>query len=207
MEDRSNRVYGCPCEWSSESISNGREADIGWKFESGRYEGEDLAGLGLAAVLAGKATLSEAATLRRSTVYADSAAPEPQRRAGVAWLRSHFGDLLGTVLALQTVPIKFQFALTSVSLQVGGILDVRMRQAEFGLDTMPWATLLYEPFIKLASSTLGTSLHTQYAGPELAIGWRAAGDAARSNGIFRNFRHKVQGATLLRVLIAGRTGF
>jgi len=68
LEDRSSRVYGCPCEWSSESISNGREAVLGWKFESGRYEGEDLAGLGLAAVLAGKATLSEATTLRRSTV-------------------------------------------------------------------------------------------------------------------------------------------
>jgi len=123
-------------------------------------------------------------------LYADSAAPEPQRLAGVAWLRSHFGDLLGTVLAVQTVPIKFQFALTSVSLQVGGVLDVRMRQAEFELDTMPWATLLYEPFIKLTSSTLGTSLHTQYAGPELAIGWRRGNAATAITGYFGTFAIK-----------------
>jgi hypothetical protein len=51
MEDRSSLVYGCPCEWSSEFVSNGREAVLTWKFESGTYDGEDLGGLRPAAVL------------------------------------------------------------------------------------------------------------------------------------------------------------
>lgn len=68
----------------------------------------------LAAALIGKFTLSESTTLRRSIVYADVSASESQRRAGVAWLRSRFGDLLGIVLAVQAVPIEFQFAPTSI---------------------------------------------------------------------------------------------
>jgi hypothetical protein len=190
LEDRSNRVYGCPCEWSSESASNGREAVLAWKIESGTYGGEALAGLRLAAVLAGSYTLSDATTLRRSTLYADAGAPEPQRRAGVAWLRSRFGDMLGSVQAVHTVPIEFQFAPGSVAVRVGSVLEVELRQADFGLDTMPWATLLYDPFLKLTSSTLGTALHTRYAGPELAIGWRRDDTITAITGYFGTFAVK-----------------
>jgi hypothetical protein len=190
MEDRSNRVYGCPCEWSSEFASNGREAVLAWGIESGTYGGEDLGGLRLASVLAGKFTLSEPTTLRRSTVYVDASAREPQRRAGVAWLRSRFGDTLGSVQAVQTVPIEFQFAPSSVVLRVGSILEVRMRRAEFRLDTMPWATLLYEPFLKLTSSTLGTATHTHYVGPELAVGWWRDDATTAITGYFGTFAVK-----------------
>jgi hypothetical protein len=90
----------------------------------------------------------------------------------VAWLRSRFGDVLGIVQAVQSVPIEFQFAPTSVGFRVGSLLEVRMRKADFERDTMPWATLLYDPFMKLTSSTLGTALYTQYSAPELAVRWR-----------------------------------
>jgi len=68
LEDRSSRVYGCPCEWSSEYASYGRDAVLAWKIESGEYEGENLAGLRLAAVLAGEMTLSDSTSRRRSTL-------------------------------------------------------------------------------------------------------------------------------------------
>lgn len=190
MEDRSNRVYGCPCEWSSEFASNGREAVLAWSIESGTYGGEDLGGLRLAAVLAGKFTLSDPTTLRRSAVYADAGASEPQRRAGVAWLRSRFGDTLGSVQVVDAVPIEFQFAPTLVVLRVGSILEVRMRQADFRLDTMPWATLLYEPFLKLTSSTLGTAMHTHYMGSELAVGWWRDDATTAITGYFGTFAVK-----------------
>lgn len=190
MEDRSNRVYGCPCEWSSEFVSGGREVVLAWKIESGTFDGEDLGGLRLAAVLVGKFTLSEATTLRRSSIYADAEAREPQRRAGVAWLRSRFGDTLGIVQTVQTVPIELQFGPTSVALRVGSALEVRMRQADFGLDTQPWASLLYEPFMKLKSSTLGTALHTRYTGPELAIGWKRDDALTAITGYFGTFAVK-----------------
>jgi hypothetical protein len=75
-----------------------------------------------------------------------------------------------------------------------------MRQADFGLDAMPWATLLHEPFLKPTSSTRETSLHTHHAGPELAIGWRR-GDAATAitdyYGLFRSFRDRVRAHALV----------
>jgi hypothetical protein len=47
-----------------------------------------------------------------------------------------------------------------------------MRRANLLEDTQTWASLLYDPFTKLTSSTLGTTLNTQYdGGPDLQIRW------------------------------------
>jgi hypothetical protein len=36
IEDRSNHVYGCYCEWSGESETNGKEATLAWNIKSPR---------------------------------------------------------------------------------------------------------------------------------------------------------------------------
>jgi len=172
LEDRSSRVYGCPCEWSSEFASYGREAVLAWKIESGEYEGESLTGLRLAAVLAGEFTLSVSTSPRRSTVYVDSGASAAQRRAGVAWLRAQYDEVLGQILGVHEVAIQFHLDAESATLQVGDVLDLRMRRANLLEDTESWASLLYDPFTKLTSSTLGTTLNTQFNGDaDLQMRW------------------------------------
>jgi hypothetical protein len=80
MEDRSNRVYGCLCEWSLETVHTGREAVLAWNILSGEWDGEALAGVRIAAVIKGAYSLSEDWAPRRSTVFVDTAAPAaPQR--------------------------------------------------------------------------------------------------------------------------------
>lgn len=172
LEDRSSRVYGCPCEWSSEYSSGGREAVLAWRIESGEYEGESLAGLRLAAVLAGEFTLSVATSPRRSALFVDADAPAVQRRAGVDWLRSQYAEILGHVLGVDEVPIQFKLDADSATLRVGDILDLEMRRANLLEDTQSWASLLYDPLTKLTSSTLGTTTNTQYNGSaDLAMRW------------------------------------
>ena len=153
MEDRSNRVYGCPCEWSNEFSSDGREAVLAWKINSGEYEGHDLADLQLAAVSAGDFTLSAPTSARRSTVFVDASAPAAQRLAGVGWLRSHYSQVLGHVLGMHEVAIWFRLDAASAILVIGDVLDVRMRRANIAKDTQSWASLLYDPLTKLTSST------------------------------------------------------
>jgi hypothetical protein len=169
-------------------MTQGREAVLAWKIVSGNYAGEDLSGLRLVAVLVGRFTLSDATTLRRSTVYVDLEAKESQRRAGVAWLRARFGDLLGEVLAVRDAPVVFRVDESAAELSVGNILEIRMRPADLILDTQAWASLLYEPFIKLTSATMATSLHNQYAGSELAIRWwRSDSTLSGITGYFGTF--------------------
>ena len=185
LEDRSSRVYGCPCEYSSDYASAGREAVLAWKIETGEYRGQGLAGLRLAAVLAGKFTLSDATTLRRSAVFVDASAPTAQRRAGLAWLQARYGDTLGRVLGVHIVPIEFQLTADSAILRVGDFLDLRMRRANVAEDTQSWASLLYDPFTKLTSATLGTTLVSRYSGPDLQMRWER--DEAAITGYYGTF--------------------
>lgn len=176
MEDRSNRVYGCPCEWSSEFVNEGLEAILAWNIQAGEFQGANLAGLRLVAVLVSNVNLGAPGSLRRSTVFIDEAASVSQRRAGEGWLRSRYGDVLGRVLRVHAAPMEFSFAADSVSVTVRGILSVQMRRARLTDDTQSWASLLYEPFTKLVSSSLGTTLHSEYRGPDLRLRWVREGN-------------------------------
>jgi hypothetical protein len=85
IEDRSSRVYACPCEWSSDFVMAGREAVLGWNIQSGTFQGKSLAGLRMVAVLVADHSLSLPQSSRRTTLFVDQSAPTHQRRAGEAW--------------------------------------------------------------------------------------------------------------------------
>jgi hypothetical protein len=171
LEDRTMRVYACPCEVSLDWSQRGTEAVMAWNLQSGEHAGVSLAGLRVAAVIAGEFALTEATAKRRSVLFFGSAATPDQRRAGEEWVRVRYGEMLGRILGVHTVPIEFQFGPEAASLKIPGILDMRMRRARIPADTGDWAFLLYDPFVKLTSSTLGTTFRVHYSGPDLNMSW------------------------------------
>lgn len=172
LEDRSSRVFACPCEWSDELVQKGREVVLAWKIHTGEFRGKSLAGLKAAAVLTGDYNLSLPQTPRRSTLFLDAGAPALQRSAGEAWLRARFCDLIGQVLAVHAVPIEMRNAPDAVTLRIRDTLLLQMRRADPTTDSESWGALIYEPLIELSQSTLGATLRTQYSSPDLRRGWK-----------------------------------
>ncbi len=171
IEDRSNKVYGCYCEWSGERVTGGKEAILGWHIRSGEHRGVSLAGLKLAAVVIGEATLSAGDAPRKSLVFLDSGAPEAQRQTGERWLRERYGALLGELIGVHAVPIAFTRSGEQASLRIGDMVGVEMRKARPLEDALQGAVLWYDPFIPLAESHLGTIVNTRYHGREFAQQW------------------------------------
>jgi len=171
IEDRSNKVYGCYCEWSGERVTGGKEAILGWHIRSGEHRGVSLAGLKLAAVVIGEATLSAGDAPRKSLVFVDSGAPEAQRQAGERWLRERYGGLLGDLIGVHAVPIAFTRSGEQASLRISDMVSVEMRKARPLEDALQGAVLWYDPFIPLAESHLGTIVNTRYQGREFAQKW------------------------------------
>jgi len=171
LEDRSMRVYGCPCEVSLDWSQRGAEAVLAWNVQSGEFAGTNLAGLRIAAVVVGEFALTEASTRRRSALFLDPAATADQRRAGEAWVRARYGEILGRVVGVHAVPIDFTFDADAASVRIAAILDVRMRRARLPEDTDPWAYPLHDPFIHLTASTLGATTRVRYTGPDLNTRW------------------------------------
>ncbi len=187
MEDRTMRVYACPCEWSTDWAHRGREAVLAWNIQSGEFQGESLAGLRIAAVLVGDFSLTEASSPRRAAIYIDEAAPPAQRNAGLHWVRTRYSALLGRVVATRVLPITFSPGPPDISLQAGSILTLRMHRTDLPEEARSWAELAHDPFIELVTSALATTSEVRYTGTDLNIRWTREEDAITGYvGTFRD---------------------
>lgn len=185
MEDRSNHVHGCYCEWSGESITGGREAVLAWRIRSGEYGGVDLSGAEIVAVVRGDSTLSIGAPPRQSVLLISSAAPAEKRRAAEALIRDRYGAFLGTVLAVRHVSMDFDLSGETARVRVPGLLALEMRQARLPDDALPGATKWFDPFVTLTSYQLGTTTQIRYSGREFGLAWSRTVPA--TTGYFGSF--------------------
>ena len=186
IEDRSNHVYGCYCEWSGESVTGGTEATLGWRFTRGVYAGVSLAGVKAALVMQGQSTLSQGAPARRSVLVLDRRATPAQRHAAAQFLAAHFGAILGDIIEPRVLDIEFKRPPYSPPLKAPGLISMEIRRARPAEDSLPGATLWYDPFIPLTVAVLGTTLHTAYQGREFSRRWDKTEAGVR--GYFGTFR-------------------
>ncbi len=177
MEDRTMRVYACPCEWSTDWAHRGREAVLAWNFQAGDFDGQPLSGLRIAVVLVGDFSLTEADSPRRAAIYVDASAPPAQRSAGLNWLRGRYAHLLGRVVAVRTAPISFLAGTDAITLDVGSILALRMHRTDPPTEVRSWAELAHDPFVALSTSALTTTSYVRYTGPDLNVRWTREEDA------------------------------
>ncbi len=171
LEDRSNHVHGCYCEWSGESITGGREAVLAWRIRSGAYAGVDLAGVGIIAVVRGDSTLSIGTAPRQSVLMISEGATPMQRRAAEALIRERYAGFLGTVLAVRAAPMEFDVEAASAWVRVPGLLALEMRKAQLPEDALPGATKWFDPFVTLTDYELGTTTNVRYSGREFGLMW------------------------------------
>ena len=186
IEDRSNHVHGCYCEWSGESIYSGTEVTLAWQFRRGSHEGIALAGVRIAAVLRSESTLSIGDPPRRSVLVLDQTASPAQRRATELWLTAHFGPLLGQVIDRLARDIEFSRTSEHALVRIPGLLNVEMRKSQLPGDALPGAIRWFEPFIPLDTYELGTTLNTAYQGREFNYRWNISDPGAR--GYFGTFQ-------------------
>lgn len=191
LEDRSNHVYGCYCEWSGESVTGGTEATLGWRFTMGSFEGVNLAGTRLALVIRSQATLSQGQPPRRSVLVLDKGATAAQQEASARWLKRHFPELLGEIVERRTERIEFTRESNRASLRVPGLIRMEVRKANPSQDSLPGSITWYDPFIPLTEATLSTTLQTSYEGSELEQRWNRQEPGVR--GYFGSFRIPANG--------------
>lgn len=190
IEGRSNRVYGCYCEWSGEGVTSGREAILAWHVRAGEFRGTPLAGVKVAAVLVAESTLSKGAAPRKSILFVDSASSKAQQQAIETLLREQYGQLLGDIVNVHTVSMKFQLEAERATLQVGQLLNLTMRKAVLPDDVLQGSTLWYDPFIPLTESTLATTLNNKYAGGDFNNRWELSEPG--TNGYYGRFQLSVR---------------
>lgn len=96
VEARSAAVFAGPCHVNGEYDSQGRDALVGLRVESGAWDGQDLAGVELVAAVSSGANLAQGAP-RRATLWVDAGGDAARARAAAAWLAAAHGAALGAL--------------------------------------------------------------------------------------------------------------
>lgn len=130
VEARTADVWTGPCYANGEVGLTGHEAILAWRVAQGSWQGVDLSGLAVAAVVSASATLGDPHSdplPARALLFVDEAADAEQRRALEAFAREMGGDLLGDVQRVEAAPMAFSVDGQKAHVAAGGVAELQTR--------------------------------------------------------------------------------
>lgn len=189
LEARTAEVYVGYCLANSEVNLSGREAILTWRVRQGSWQGTDLGGLAVVAVVAADETLGDVArepVPARARVLVDEAASARQAAALVDLARAMAGPLLAEVVAVEPVPIATTIleggGLRTVRAGDEVVVEVRDRRHADGLCGNEAA--FYPPLVPLHDAHATYTLEHRFSGPGLNGTWRSPGKSSSWVGTF-----------------------
>lgn len=179
-EFRTADVYTGPCFANGEVGLTGDEAVLAWHVTAGRWEGTQLDGLSVIAVVRASATLGNPYSNplpARAVVIVDSRASAAQRSTLVKFAQSQAGPLLSNVVAVETSPIRFemgsQHGVVSV---VANTVKISTRPVTAGDEICHNEEVFYPPLAAhLTHAMPAVTLQGSYQGNHLGETWNDSG--------------------------------
>lgn len=107
VEVRTASVFAGACHYNGEVVTTGRDAMMAWNVTSGKWQGVDLTGVRVMAIVTADANLSDDQAARTSEVIIDAQASDAQSRAMISTLKQKYAASLGSIVTVRSAPISF----------------------------------------------------------------------------------------------------
>lgn len=191
LEVRSCDVYTGPCFANSEMGLAGKEALMFWSIREGGWNGANLEGLGVAAVVKTSRTLGNLRYQPRSgkaILIVDARADAAQREALAQFARAQAGSLISEVVRVETAPIESSFGGCAeagcASLKAGGLVQATTSCLGGEHDVCGNEKTFYPPLTELTSSWPAFTDLAAFTGEGLNVTWRITGTRSAFLGTF-----------------------
>jgi len=183
VEVRTASVFAGACHFNGEVVTTGRDALMAWNVTSGKWQGVDLAGVRVMAIVSADANLAEGNAARKSEIVIDSHASRAQALAVINALRSRYAASLGDIVAVRSAPISFE--------RKGRTYAVVTNDAAINVEAMPndlcckmpnlvW----YTPLVGLENRKVGYTSRALYSGKIVGEPWSRSGENSAFYGSF-----------------------
>ena len=183
VEVRTASVFAGACHYNGEVVTTGRDALMAWNVTSGKWQGVDLTGVRVMAIVNADANLDEDNAARRSEIVIDSHASRTQALAMVNALKEKYAASLGQVVAVRSAPISFE--------RNGRAYAVVTNDAAINVEAMPndlcckmpnlvW----YTPLVGLENRKVGYTSKALYSGKTVGEPWSRSGENSAFYGSF-----------------------
>lgn len=189
LEARTSDVYTGPCYANAEVNLAGKEAILAWRVTDGAWQGVDLDGLAVVAVVSAEATLgdphAEPAPVR-SLLLVDERATEGQREALVGLAREMGGDLLASIESVEPAPIEVDVtgSTGAARLEAGDVARLATRGLTPADHLCGNETVYYDPLAPAGQAVPAVTLEHRYAGDALGKTWSSPGKRSAFVGTF-----------------------
>jgi len=183
VEVRTASVFAGACHYNGEVVTTGRDAMMAWNVTSGKWQGVDLAGVRVMAIVSADANLGEDNAARRSEIVIDSQASRAQALAMLNALKEKYAASLGKLVAVRSAPISFE--------RNGRTYAVVTTDAAINVEAMPndlccrmpnlvW----YTPLVGLENRKVGYTSKALYSGNAVGEPWSRSGENSAFYGSF-----------------------
>lgn len=183
VEVRTASVFAGACHYNGEVVTTGRDAMMAWKVTSGKWQGVDLSGVSVLAIVSADANLGETNVARQSEIIIDSNASRTQALAMINALKEKYAASLGNVVEVRSAPIKFE--------RNGRTYAVLTNEAAINVEAMPndlcckmpnlvW----YSPLVGLENRKVGYTSKALYSGKVVGEPWSRSGENSAFYGTF-----------------------
>lgn len=191
LETRSNDVYTGACVANSEMGLSGEEATLAWTVSKGAWEGVDLSGLSVVAVIKGSATLGSEyydALPAKAVVIVDDTATAEQQKALVAFARAETGELTANIVEVKCAPITVDDKSCDndgcASLKAGDLVEISTRCLGDGDHLCGNEKAFYLPLTKAATAIPAFTNVSSYTARDLGRTWSIADARSAFVGTF-----------------------
>jgi hypothetical protein len=183
VEVRTASVFAGACHYNGEVVTTGRDAMMAWNVTSGKWQGVDLSGVRVLAIVSSDANLSDGNAARQSEIIIDANASRMQALAMVNALKEKYAASLGNVIEVRSAPIKFE--------RIGRTYAVVTNEAAINVEAMPndlcckmpnlvW----YTPLVGLENRKVGYTSKALYSGKVVGEPWSRSGENSAFYGTF-----------------------
>ena len=178
LEVRNADVWTGPCFASSQVDLEGKQAILAWKVTNGSWEGTNLSGLSVVAVVNASATLGDPFRNpypAEAVLIVDQKATPRQQKALESFAKSRAGRLLSHVVRIDVAPIELVTGTGANHgedvLTAGDIALVKTRSLCQGDIMCGNETVYYPPLTKVAHSMPAFSRVDAFSGKGLGVVW------------------------------------
>ena len=183
VEVRTASVFAGACHYNGEVVTTGRDALMAWNVTSGKWQGVDLTGVRVLAIVSADANLGEANAARQSEIIIDSSTSRTQALAMTNALKEKYAASLGKIVEVRTAPITFE--------RNGRTYAVVTNEAAINVEGMPndlcckmpnlvW----YVPLVGLENRKVGYTSKALYSGKVVGEPWSRSGENSAFYGTF-----------------------
>ena len=183
VEVRTASVFAGACHYNGEVVTTGRDALMAWNVTSGKWQGVDLTGVRVVAIVSAEANLGEANAAREAEIIIDSSASRTQALAMTNALKEKYAASLGKIVEVRMAPITFE--------RSGRTYAVVTNEAAINVEAMPndlcckmpnlvW----YAPLVGLENRKVGYTSKALYSGKVVGEPWSRSGENSAFYGTF-----------------------